>query len=140
MIDTAEQTWLIRKQVLDDIFVRPAFVDRILLRLSPVGIYDAATQAWAGTDLKGIQGFFDIVRQYRQAVIAYLYDKKVFGSRLWLAADKAKVDWDALPQFSFQRSDISANAKRAFPDLFLLLTINLILFVIIFLIFIKSEV
>ena len=140
IIDTADQTWLIRKQALEDIFVRPAFVDRILLRLSPVGIYDVATQAWAGTDLKGIQDFFDAARQYRQAVIAYLYDKKAFRSRQWFAGDKAKVDWDGLPQFSFQRSDIGINAKRALPDLFLLLTINLVLFTIIFLIFVKSEV
>ena len=140
MIDTAEQTWLIRKQALQEIFVKPAFVDRILLKLSPVGMYEATTQAWAGTDLRGIQDFFHTVREYRQAVIAYLYDKEAFGSRQWLAADKTQVDWDTLPQFSFQRNDIGINAKRALPDLFLLLTINLVLFVMIFLIFIRSEV
>ena len=140
IIDTADRAWLIRSQILQDIFVKPALVDRILLKLSPVGIYDAATQAWAGTDLKGIQDFFDTVRQYRQEVIAYLYDRKAFGSRQWFAADKGKVDWDTLPQFSSQRSDIGINAKRALPDLFLLLMINLVLFVVIFLIFVKSEV
>lgn len=140
MVDTANRAWLIRKQVLQEIFVKPAFVDRILLKLSPVGMYDATTQAWAGTDLRGIQDFFHAVREYRQAVIAYLYDRKAFGSRQWLAADKGKVDWDTLPQFSFQRGDIGINAKRAFPDLLLLLTINIVLFVMIFLIFIKSEV
>ena len=140
IIDTADRAWLIRSQTLQDIFVKPALVDRILLKLSPVGIYDAATQAWAGTDLKGIQDFFDTVRQYRQEVIAYLYDRKAFGSRQWFAGDKGKVDWDTLPRFSFQRSDISTNAKRAFPDLFLLLMINFVLFVVIFLIFVKSEV
>lgn len=139
-IDTAKQAWLIRKQTLDDIFVKPALVDRILLRLSPIGIYDAATQAWAGTDLKGIQDFFERVRQYRQEVIAYLYDKKAFGSRLWFAADKEKVDWKTLPQFSLEKNEIGINAQRAFPDLLLLLTINLVLFAIIFLIFVKSEV
>ena len=110
------------------------------MKLSPVGVYDAATQACAGTDLKGIQDFFDTVRQYRQEVIAYLYDKKAFGSRQWFAGDEGQVDWNTLPQFSFQGSDIGIKAKRALPDVFLLLTINLILFVIIFLIFIKSEV
>ena len=140
IVNTADRAWLIRKQALDEIFVRPAFVDRVLLKLSPVGVYDAATQACAGTDLKGIQDFFDTVRQYRQEVIAYLYDKKAFGSRLWFAGDEEQVDWDTLPQFSFQGSDIGTKAKRALPDVFLLLTINLILFVIIFLIFIKSEV
>lgn len=140
MIDTANRAWLIRKQALQEIFVKPAFFDRILLKLSPVGMYDATTQAWAGTDLRGIQDFFHTVREYRQAVIAYLYDKEAFGSRQWLAADKTQVDWDMLPQFSFQRGDIGINAKRALPDLFLLLTINIVLFVMIFLIFIKSEV
>ena len=140
MVDTANRAWLIRKQVLQEIFVKPAFVDRILLKLSPVGMYDATTQAWAGTDLRGIQDFFHAVREYRQTVVAYLYDRKAFSSRQWFAADKGKVDWDTLPQFSFQRSDIGINTKRALPDLSLLLMINLSLFIIIFLIFIKSEV
>ena len=139
-VDTANRAWLIRKQALQEIFVKPAFIDRILLKLSPVGMYDATTQAWAGTDLRGIQDFFHTVREYRQAVVAYLYDREAFGSRQWLAADKGKVDWDTLPQFSFQRGDIGVNAKRALPDLFLLLMINIVLFVGIFLIFIKSEV
>ena len=140
IIDTADQTWLIRKQALDDIFVKPALVDRTLLKLSPVGMYDAATQAWAGTDLKGLQDFFEAVRQYQRTVIAYLHDVDVFKSRLWFASDKTDVAWDTLPQFSFQRSRIGTNAKRALPDLFLLLTINIVLFTIIFLIFVKSEV
>ena len=140
MIDIAEQTWLIRKQALMDIFVRPAFVDRMLLRLSPVGMYDVATQAWAGTDLNGVQDFFDAVRQYRQTVIDHLYDKNAFASRQWFAADKGPVDWSGLPQFSFQRHDVRIKAKRGFPDLFFLSMINVVLFIIIFLIFIKSEV
>ena len=140
IIDTAEQTWLIRRQALEDIFVNPALIDRILLKLSPVGMYDAATQAWAGTDLKGLQDFFDAVRQYQRTVIAYLYDREAFKSRMWFASDKTVVDWNTLPQFSFQRSSIETNAKRAFPDLFLLLTINVVLFTIIFLTFIRSEV
>ena len=140
IVNTADRVWLIRKQALEEIFVRPAFVDRVLLKLSPVGVYDAATQACAGTDLRGIQDFFDTVQQYRQEVVAYLYDKKAFGSRQWFAGDKGKVDWDMLPQFSFQRSDIGIKAKRAIPDVLLLLLINVALFIVIFLIFIKTEV
>ena len=129
-VDTAERTWLVRRQALEDIFVKPALIDRILLKLSPVGMYDAATQAWAGTDLKGLQDFFDAVRQYQRTVIAYLYDRDAFKSRLWFASDKTVVDWDTLPQFSFERSSIGINAKRALPDLLLLLTINVVLFTI----------
>ena len=140
VIESAEKTWMLRKPGLEDIFVQPASIDKTLLKLSPIGIYDSATQAWAGTDLKGIQDFFDAARRYRQTVIDYFYDKEVFGERHWFSADKGAVDWSLLPHFSFKRSDININMKRAFPDVCLLLLINVLLFMAIFLIFIKSEV
>ena len=140
VISTAEKTWLLREQGLKNIFVQPASMDRILLKFSPVGIYDSATQAWAGTDLHGIRDFFDAARQHRQRVIDYFYDTKVFGTRQWFAGDKQTVDWSALPQFSFKRSNIGINTERALPDVCLLLLINVILFTVIFLIFVKSEV
>ena len=139
-IRTIEKTWRIRKQALEDIFVRQATTDRILLKLSPVGIYDAATQAWAGTDLPGLRDFFEAARRYRNVIIDYLYAKDAFASREWFVADKGAVDWSTLPQFTFERSDVGTNAKRALPDLFLLLICNLVLFMAIVLIFIKSEV
>ncbi len=137
---TVEKAWRIRKQALDEIYVKQATTDRILLKLSPVGIYDAATQAWAGTDLSGLRDFFEAARRYRKIIIDYLYAKDAFASREWFVADKGTVDWRTLPQFTFQRSDVGINAKRALPDLFLLLLINLIFFTIIFLIFVRSEV
>lgn len=140
IIGTAEKTWLLRKPRLEDIFVRPAGIDKTLLKLSPIGIYDSATQAWAGTDLNGIRDFFDAARQYRQIVINYFYDKEVFGEQQWFSANPGAVDWSTLPQFSFKRSDSSINMKRALPDVCLLLIINVILFMAIFLIFIRSEV
>ena len=140
VINTAEKTWLLRKQGLEDIFIQPASVDNTLLKFSPIGIYDSATQAWAGTDLNGIRDFFDTVRQYRQIVIDYFYDKQVFGKRQWFSSDKERVDWSTLPQFTFKRSHISINMKRALPDVYLLLIINVILFMATSLIFIKSEV
>ena len=140
IIDAAERTWLVRKPALETIFVQPAIRDRILLRFSPVGIYDAATQAWAGTDLSGLKDFFATARKHRRVMIDFYYDKKVFGSRQWFAADKGAVEWESLPQFSFQRSSTQTNAARALPDLLLLLMMNILLFMFIFLIFIRSEV
>ena len=139
-VNTVQRTWLVRKPALEAIYIQPANLGRMLLKFSPVGLYDAATEAWAGTDLKGIEDFFNAVQRYRQAVLDYFDDEKIFESRQWFAADQGTADWDALPHFSFQRSGIDINAKRALPDLFLLLMINLIFFTIIFLIFIKSEV
>ncbi len=140
VISTAEKTWLIRKPALQERFVKPANVEKFLLKLSPVGLYDAATAAWAGTDLLGIRDFFQVARQYRQQMIDYYYDEKIFESRQWFLADKETADWTSLPQFSYQRVNVDANAKRALPDVCLLLMINVVLFIIIFLIFIKSEV
>ena len=139
-IDAAERTWLVRKQAFDSVFIRPAIVDRIFLRFSPVGMYDAATQAWAGTDLFGLRDFYEAAGNYRRTVIDYLYDKNAFGDRRWFSADKGSVDWNSLPQFSFQRSEVHINAKRALPDLLLLLMLNVILFLVIFLVFQRSEV
>lgn len=140
IIDTAERTWRIRKPVLEELFILPATIDRAWLRLSPTGIYDVATQALAGTDLQGMQDFFTAVQQHRQSVIDYYYDKNAFGSRQWFSTDKGAVDWSRLPQFSFQRRDISINVQRALPDLLLLFMINVVLFIGIFLVFVRREV
>nr|AAW84300.1 hypothetical protein [uncultured Poribacteria bacterium 64K2] len=139
-VDIADQTWNIRQPALEELFVQPATINGMLLRLSPVGLYDAATQAYAGTDLHGIRDFFAAARRYRQQVVDHFYDKKVFETRQWFSGDEVPAEWYSLPKFSFRRSDIGTNVKRAFLDICLLLMINVVLFIIIFLIFIKSEV
>ena len=138
--NTAERMWLVRKPALDALYTQPAKMEQMLLKFSPVGLYDAATEAWTGTDLNGLQDFFTAIQRYHQAVIDYYLDNKIFESRLWFVGAEGEIDWSLLPQFSFKRSDIGINAKRALPDLCLLLMINLVLFAIIFLIFVRSEV
>ncbi|MCY3741781.1 MAG: ABC transporter permease subunit [Candidatus Poribacteria bacterium] len=138
--NTAERIWLVRKPALDAFYTRPAKIEQMLLKFSPVGLYDAATEAWTGTDLNALQDFFRAVQRYHQAVIDYYLDNKIFESRLWFVGAEGDIDWNLMPQFSFKRSDIGINAKRALPDLCLLLMINLVLFAIIFLIFVRSEV
>ena len=139
-LDIANKTWIARKPALEVIYVQPATLETSWLKLSPVGIYDTATQAWAGTDIRGVRDFFDAARRYRQIVTDYFYDTDAFGSRQWFSADKGAADWTRLPQFSFQRNDVGVNAKRALPNLFLLLMINAVLFTITFLVFLKIEV
>lgn len=139
-MDAADRAWGIQKQALADTFVRQATLDRALLNFSPVGIYDTAIQAWAGTDLHGITDFFDAARRYRRTVINHLYAKDAFGSREWFIADKGTVDWAGFPEFTFQRRDAGINAKRALPYMLLLLMCNLVLFMGVVLIFIRSEI
>ncbi len=139
-IRSAEQIALVRKQTLDRTSLRRAIWHERLMKLSPASLYTFATAAWAGTDLEGMSDFVQAVQSYRRTLIDYFHDKDAFGSRQWFASDKGAVDWWDLPQFRFARADVSENATRALPELFLLLLINLFLFTATFLIFTKLEV
>ncbi len=137
---TAERMWLVREPALEALYTQPAKLEQMLLKFSPVGLYDAATEAWTGTDLNGLQDFFTASQRHHQSVMDYYHDNKVFESRLWIVGAEGEIDWNQMPQFSFQRSEIGVNAKRAAPELSLLVMLNLVLFTIIFLIFVRSEV
>lgn len=139
-IRSAEQIALVRKQTLDRTSLRRAIWHERLMKLSPASLYTFATSAWAGTDLDGMSDFVQAVQGYRRTLIDYFHDKDAFGSRQWFASDQGAVDWWDLPQFRFTRTDVSENATRALPELFLLLLINLVLFTVTFLIFTKIEV
>lgn len=139
-IRSAEQIALVRKQTLDRTSLRRAIWYERLMKLSPASLYTFATAAWAGTDLEGMSDFVQAAQGYRRTLIDYFHDKDAFGSRQWFTSDKGAVDWWDLPQFRFARADVSENATRALPELFLLLLINLFLFTGTFLIFTKIEV
>ena len=139
-IRSAEQIALIRKQTLDSTSLQESVWHERLMKLSPASLYTFATSAWAGTDLDGMSDFLQAVQGYRRTMIDYFHDKDAFASRQWFASDKGTVDWWDLPQFHFDRTDVSENATRALPELFLLLLINLVLFTGTFLIFTKIEV
>ena len=139
-IRAAEQSALVRKQTLDSTSLREAIRHERLMKLSPASLYTFATAAWAGTDLEGMFDFVQAVQSYRRTVIDYFHDKDAFGSRQWFASDKGAVDWWDLPQFRFKQTDVWENVTRALPGLLLLLLINLALFTVTFLFFIKIEV
>ena len=139
-IKTAERTWIVRQQALYRIFTRPVQRDRFLIRASPASTYDLATEAWLGTNLYGLEHFFEAARQYRQTLVQYFYDKNAFGSRQWFASDKSAVDWSDLPRFSYQRPNAWVAARQALPDVLLLVLINAILFMGSYLIFVRQEI
>ena len=139
-IDAAEKMGLIRLPTLEQLRFRRARIARNLLRLSPAAMYNLATQAWAGTDLYGVEDFFQTARQYRRTLVNYFYDKDAFSSRQWFASDKGAIDLDDLPRFVYQRADLWTNASRALPDLQLLLLLNVALFLLTFAIFVRQEI
>ena len=56
-IRTAEKAWQVRSSAFNDAFIRKAHFSENLMRLSPAGAYDLATQAWAGTDRHSVENF-----------------------------------------------------------------------------------
>lgn len=140
IIRTASRVWQVRKQALEDIFLQPATTHQTILKLFPSGQYDAATQALAGTDIKGIQDFFGTVRQYRETVIDNFYAKEAFTSPLWFTADKGAVSWNTFPQFSYHSPQVWIYVKRALLDLGILVTTSIVLFMVSYLIFINCDV
>lgn len=139
-IRLAEKAALIREQGLARTDIRQSKWDERLMKLSPASLYTFATSAWAGTDLDGMLDFSRATQRYRQTLIDYFHDRNTFASRLWFASDEGTVDWWDLPRFTFQRVDVSVNAQRALPELFLLLLSNIVLFMVAILAFVKIEV
>ena len=139
-IRTADRTGQVRQNALDQVYVQKANVAKNLMRLSPATMYDMATEAWAGTDFHSIERFIASVQQHRQTIVDYFHDKAAFSSRQWFASDQGEVDWDDLPQFSYQRTDVSTGIKHASGDIACLLLINCVLFMTTFLIFVRQEV
>ncbi len=139
-IRTAEKAWLARQRVLKQTFLRKAEVTKNMMRLSPAVMYDLATAAWASTDLREMEHFIAQVQQHRHTLIAYFRNKDAFSSRHWFASDKGKVSWDDLPQFSYYRADVWTSARHALLDLAVLLVINVALFMMTFVVFMRQEV
>ena len=139
-IRTAERTGQVRQKALEQVYVSKANLAKNLMRLSPALMYDFATEAWAGTDFHSISDFIRAVQQYRQTLINYFHDGRIFSSRQWFASDQGKIDWNDLPQFSYQRADASTGIKHASGDIACLLLINCVLFMTAFLIFLRQEV
>ena len=136
----AEKIGLERLPALEQTRFRRAKIARNLLRLSPAAMYNLATQAWTGTDLYGVEDFFEAARQYRRTLVNYFYDKGAFSSRQWFASDKGAIDLDDLPRFVYPRADLWTNALRALPDLQILLLLNVALFLATFAIFVRQEI
>lgn len=136
----AQKVQLAREQQVVNARIHQARWDEQIMKLSPASRYTFTTAVWAGTDLNSILEFINATQQYRQMLINYFHDKDAFGSPLWFAYDHGSLDWSSLPRFIFDPTAVSINASRVFADMFVIFFINLVLFVITFLIFIKIEV
>ena len=139
-IRSAEKVGFVGQQLVARTSLRQAQVDERLMKFSPASLYTFATAAWAGTDLDSMVDYIRAAQAYRRTLINTFHEREAFASLQWFAPNQGDVDWSILPRFDFERAEIGINAKRALPELFLLLCINIVLFMATVLIFIKVEV
>ena len=139
-IQNAEKVSLVGEQLVAQISRRQARWDERLMKFSPASLYTFATAAWAGTDLDSMTDYIRAAQIYRRTLIDAFHERDAFASLQWFSTNQGTVDWSILPDFRFERADVSINAQRALPELLLLVFINLVLFMVTFLIFIKIEV
>ena len=139
-IGSAEKIGLVGQQLVAQTALRQARWDEQLMKLSPASLYMFATAAWAGTDLDSMTDYIRAAQVYRRTLIDAFHERDAFASLQWFSTNQGTVDWSILPDFRFERTNVNINVQRALPELFLLLCINLVLFMMTFLIFIKIEV
>lgn len=138
-IRLAEKSGVIRQHRLAEGDIKQAIWDERLMKLSPASLYRFTTSAWAGTDLAGTLDFIGAAQEYRRSIIDYFYDRNAFGSREWFASDQKTTSWWDLPNFRFQRAPALENATRALPGTCALLLMNVLLFMVSFFWFLKTE-
>ena len=139
-IRNAEEVGFVIQQLVAQTSVRQAQLDERFMKFSPASLYTFATAAWAGTDLDSMVDYIRAARAYRRTLIDTFHEREAFASLRWFSTNQGDIDWSILPRFHFERADAGINAQRALPELFLLLCINIVLFMATFLIFIKVEV
>ena len=139
-IQNAEKVYLVGEQLVARTSRRQARWDERLMKLSPASLYTFATAAWAGTDLDSMTDYIRAAQTYRRTLINAFHERDAFASLQWFSTNQGDIDWSILPHFHYARADVGINAQRALPELFLLLCINIVLFMATFLVFIKVEV
>ena len=111
-----------------------------LSRVSFADVYHFAVGAIAGTDRESYNDFIQSARTYRREIVEYLKDKKAFSSRAWFSNDRGNADLTDLPVFQYQRLSLSESISRASVDILILLAWNIVLFMLIYISFLRYEI
>jgi len=112
----------------------------MVVRISPAGTFASATAALAGTDMKSHLHFLDTARGYRAELIQHLLEQKAFSSEKWYNRKAfTKTDMEGIPLFREKPEPLSKKLARATPNVVILITLNVILFLLTFIKFLRYE-
>jgi ABC-type transport system involved in multi-copper enzyme maturation permease subunit len=134
----ADRLW---REVDSKIFQRKVIREKLatsLLRVSPAGAYYNSTAIISGTDSGSYENFFKQVQQYRQEVLQYAYDKKLFSSPGWFIVER-KESLSDFPVFKHRFETAKESFRRMAVDIIILIAFNAIFFMASYISFLRSE-
>jgi hypothetical protein len=107
-IDYADKKWAIQKKYQDDLTYQEK-VREYLSWLSPAGIFEQITDLQCHTGTASYLRYMEHIRAYRESIIRYFKDKKLFESFSYFtpmpeSAFPEKIDWNQIWE-TFQRGE-----------------------------------
>lgn len=84
-IDYADKKWVIIKDYMDDL-VKQNRIQNILYSLSPSGLFEIVAEGLCRSDEKALMAFMEDVREYRETLIEYYIQNKLFESYRYITA------------------------------------------------------
>ena len=108
-IDYADKKWAVQKKYLDDL-AHQEKVRGYLSWLSPAGIFEQITDIQCRSGLASFHRLMEHVRVYRENVIRYFIDKKLFESYSYFTPQPESsfpeaIDWEGIIE-TFQRTGV----------------------------------
>lgn len=85
MLSNADKKWALQRNYLDGL-VRQQRLQQAIAWLSPSELFDQTTNALCRTDAGSFLKYMESIRKYRENVIAFFKDKKLFESTTYFTA------------------------------------------------------
>ena len=140
-IQYADEVGRIRREYLIQNPIRQAKLTQQISSFSPAAVYWHATAILTGTDLDSHLRFLDEARQYRRELIRYLRDQNAFESEAWYNPEAfKKIDARDIPLFREHPESLSAILSRMSFNVGVLILLNVVFFLLTYLLFLRSDV
>ena len=140
-IQYADEVGRIRREYLIQNPIRQAKLTQQISSFSPAAVYWHATAILAGTDLDSHLRFLDEARQYRRELIRYLRDQNAFESEAWYNPEAfTKIGGEDIPLFRERPESLSAILSRMSFNVGVLILLNVVFFLLTYLLFLRSDV
>lgn len=85
MLSNADKKWALQRNYLDGL-TRQQRLQQAIAWLSPSELFSQTTEALCHTDVRGFLTYMESIRNYRETVITFFKDKKLFESTTYFTA------------------------------------------------------